>query len=112
VVLEPAAFDASAKIPPARIGTYQFRDNHFILVWCDDPAVRRRALMDRSLGIATLPEITSADDLRTRVRALAESLEVPEVSLADLRRHARDSDNPRHRQRLDRLAPESPGGAV
>ncbi|GAA0489785.1 hypothetical protein Ade02nite_24780 [Paractinoplanes deccanensis] len=103
VVLGGPAFGEHPLIPYTRIGTYQLHDHHFLRIWCDDEAARRRALLDRALGIATLPEVAGLDDLHARCRDLAASLQVPEVSIAGLRRHARATGDPRHAARLDEL---------
>jgi hypothetical protein len=51
-------------------------------------------------GIATLPEVTSVRELEVRIHRLADGLRVSEVSVAELRAHARASGDDR---RLDRL---------
>lgn len=104
VVLDAAAFGSSPKIPVTRIGSYQFWDNHIIQVWCADPQVRRRALIERSLGIATLPEVTSVAELEARVRDLAGKLRSPVVPLSDLRAHAKRTGDDRRLHRLETLA--------
>jgi hypothetical protein len=87
----------------ARVGSYQFSDHHFIQIWCTDLQIRQRALLERALGIATLPEITTIDQLRDRIRNLARSLETTAVSLAELREHARETGAEARLRRLDEL---------
>jgi hypothetical protein len=106
VVLEAAAFGESPKLPLARVGSYQFRDNHFIQVWCTDTETRKKALRERSLGIATLPEVTCLEDLQTRIGDLANNLQVPAVSIAELRRYAELKGDERRLNRLTSLAQE------
>jgi hypothetical protein len=103
VVLDAAAFGDSPKLSVNRIGAYQFYDHHFIQIWCADPAIRRRALLGRALGIATLPEITTRQQLADRIRTLAASLETAEVSFAQLCRHATDSGDEDRLRRLTAL---------
>lgn len=103
VILDTGAFGDSPKLPFRRLGSYQFYDNHFIQVWCADTATRRRALMERSLGIATLPEVTTERDLQKRARLLASSLQVAEVSVADLRAHAASTGDHDRLHRLEKL---------
>ncbi|MFI5911640.1 hypothetical protein [Dactylosporangium sp. NPDC051541] len=103
VVMAAGTFGEPPRLPPSRVGAYQFWDNHFIQVWCGDVAVRRAALLDRALGVATVPAVTTLADFQTRVRYLAEVLEVPEVSVADLRRHAGHTGDTRRLQSLDAL---------
>jgi hypothetical protein len=108
VVLGAGAFGDPPKIPRTRIGSFQFRDNHIIQIWCADRESRSIALKDRALGISTLPEITTLNDLRRRVRELAARLQVPEVSIEDLVKHARTIGDDIRLDRLDRLAQASP----
>nr|BFE57727.1 hypothetical protein GCM10020063_022530 [Dactylosporangium thailandense] len=103
VMMPAGAFGESPRLSPSRVGAYQFWDNHFIQIWCGDAAVRRTALLDRALGVATLPAVTTLPDFQTRIRHLAEALEVPEVSVAELRRHAGRTGDARRLQSLDAL---------
>jgi hypothetical protein len=107
VILDRAAFGESPKVPLTRIGSYQFRDNHFIQVWCADAASRRQALIERSLGIATLPDITSVPELEARIRDLAEKLRVPAVSVDELRDHAKHTGDDRRLRSLAALTGEA-----
>ncbi len=104
VVLDAGKFGDPPRIPPTRIGSYQFRDNHFIQVWCADPATRKQALIKRSLGIARLPDVTSVEELEIRIRDLAGKLRVPTVSVADLQVHVRRIGDDRTLDRLAALA--------
>ncbi len=99
VVLAAGAFGEPPKPSVRRIGTYQFHANYFLQIWCDDRATREAALWQRCLGIATLPEVTSEAELLRRMRGLAGSLQVPETTMAQLRRHAEGVGD----MRLDRL---------
>ncbi|MCU7731070.1 hypothetical protein ODJ79_45785 [Actinoplanes sp. KI2] len=101
VLLDPATFGGEVKV--ARVGSYQFSDHHFIQIWCTDPATRRRALLERALGIATLPKITTVDQLQDRIESLARSLETTVVSLAELRAHAQEAGAEARLRRLDEL---------
>jgi hypothetical protein len=103
VVMDAAAFGDAPRIPLARIGSYQFRDNLVIRVWCADRETRRRALIERSLGIATLPEVTSVRELEVRIDRLADSLEVATVSVAEVRNSALINGDDRRLNRLNYL---------
>jgi hypothetical protein len=107
LVLEPSAFGPPPKLPLARIGSYVVRDNHFLQYWCADTATRERALAERSLGIATLPAVTTLKDLETRIHDLAASLHVPKVGIAGLRAYANTIGDERRAGQLNRLAGES-----
>ncbi|MEO3778349.1 hypothetical protein ABGB16_16160 [Micromonospora sp. B11E3] len=106
VVLPGTAFGDPPRISLSRIGSYQFRDNHFIQIWCADVEIRQRALKERSLGIATLPEVTCQADLETRIRDLAGNIEVAAVSIAELREYAESKGDERRLSRLLSLAQE------
>jgi hypothetical protein len=106
VVLPADAFGDQPRLSLARIGSYQFRDNHFIQVWCADARIRQKALKERSLGIATLPEVMCMEDLQARIRDLAGDLRVPEVSIDELRKYADLNGDERRLNRLTSLARE------
>jgi hypothetical protein len=103
IVLDASAFGDPPKLPYHRLGAYQFYDSHFIQVRCDDPAARRRVLVTRSLSIATLPGISTEQELQDRIRDLASSLEVAEISVADLRAHAASTGDDDRLHRLENL---------
>jgi len=69
-------FGDPPKLTLSHVGGYQFSDNHFLRVWCDDPGTCRQALLERALGIATMPETLSTADLLQRTDELARALEV------------------------------------
>ncbi|MFI5891859.1 hypothetical protein ACIA5D_17285 [Actinoplanes sp. NPDC051513] len=103
VAMAASAVGDPPRIPPVRIGSYQFRDNLVIRVWCDDRETRRRALLERSLGIATLPDVTSVPELEARTSRLADSLDVATVSVTEMRDHAVKMSDDRRLQRLNHL---------
>ncbi|BCJ75263.1 hypothetical protein CS0771_48070 [Catellatospora sp. IY07-71] len=88
VTLPADAFGDHPKVSLSRLGGYQFRENHFIQVWCDDAATRKQALAQRCRGIARQADVSSVTELVRRVQALADTLEVPHIDLAQLRREA------------------------
>jgi hypothetical protein len=102
VILGDAAFGDSPKPPVTSIGSYRVKDNHFIQIWCADVRTRRRALVERSVGLATLPSVECEEDLQVRIRDLAAKLQVDEVSIAELRAYARQIGD-RRAARLDSL---------
>jgi hypothetical protein len=103
VVLDASAFGDAPRIPLTRIGSYQFRDNLVIRVWCADRETRRRALIERSLGISTLPEVTSIGELEARIDQLADVLDVAAVSVTEVRDHALKNGDDRRLRRLNYL---------
>jgi hypothetical protein len=106
VVLRATAFGDRPKPSLSRIGSYQFRDHHFIQIWCADAGTRQKALKERSLGIATIPEISCLDDLRTRIRDLANQLETTEITVAELCEYAKTKGDEWRIKRLKTLMQE------
>ena len=106
IVLQPTAFGDRPKISFSRIGSYQFRDHHFIQIWCADTSARQKALKERSLGIATQPEISCLDDLRTRIRDLANQLETAEATIVELCEYAEINGDEWRLKRLKALMKE------
>jgi hypothetical protein len=104
VVLDPGAFGEPPKIPLTRIGSFQFRDNHVLQVWCADAGTRRKALIERCLGIATLPDVATVADLDDRIRDLAGKLHVDAVTVATLRTYAERNGGEKRASRLAALA--------
>lgn len=85
--LRADAFGSDARLPLSRLGSYELRKRHFLQLWCQDADLRRSALSERALGMTSFSGITSQADLRKRIAALAEQLEIAEPSLADLRQY-------------------------
>ena len=104
VVLHADAFGDAPKMPLLRLGAHQFRGHHFLKVWCDDPATRQEALRQRILRIATQPEVTTEAELLRRMRNLAGTLQVPEITMTELREHAQRVGELRRLDRLETLA--------
>ncbi|GIH10620.1 hypothetical protein Rhe02_86870 [Rhizocola hellebori] len=104
VVLTAGDFGEAPKVPLIQLGAYRLRENHFLQVWCEDEATRQAALYRRTLGISTLPEVTTEAELLRRMRNLAGTLQVPEITMKQLREHAQHVGGGRHLDRLDALA--------
>ncbi|MWA01930.1 hypothetical protein F8568_016430 [Actinomadura sp. LD22] len=71
-----------------RLGSYVTPRSHVLQLWCDDPRLRREAVLDRALTrvvSARRPSAADAEDFLTRLCA---QLETDPVTLDDLRRHA------------------------
>jgi hypothetical protein len=102
--LRPQAYGAAPKLPPNRIGSFELRRRHFLQLWCDDTALRRRVLMDRALGIAQTRDVSTREDLVERMSELAELLEARAPSLAELRTHGETEGQVTRVARLDDLA--------
>ncbi|MGW0068692.1 hypothetical protein ACWDUI_14645 [Streptosporangium sandarakinum] len=103
VVLTPAAFSGPPKLPPSQVGSFQLRGHHFLQLWCDDPGLRRRAVLERALGMARLHEVRTRADLTGRAATLAARLEVAAPTLTELRDHAVGERMHDHLLHLDML---------
>ncbi|MFF3444176.1 hypothetical protein [Streptosporangium sp. NPDC002721] len=88
VVLTPGAFSGSPKLPLSQVGSFQLRNHHFLQLWCDDAGLRRRAVLERVLGMARLYGVRTRADLADRAASLAAQLEVAAPTFAELRAHA------------------------
>jgi hypothetical protein len=104
VVLPSEAFGEAPKVPLIRLGTHHFREHHFLKVWCDDPDIRQVALHRRLLRIATQPDVTTEAELLLRMRNLAGTLQVPEITMTELREQAQREGIDRRLDRLGSLA--------
>jgi hypothetical protein len=102
-VLPADAFGERPRPPISRIGSFDFRQRLFIQLWCDDRALRRRAVLERALGIAQTREITTQAALIAWAATIARQLEVNPVSVADVRRHAESTNQHDRIPRLDAL---------
>jgi hypothetical protein len=105
VTLTPRAFGDAPKLPITRLGSYELRRHHLLQLWCDDRGLRRRAVLERALGIAQLPEVDTVAALDRRVRQLAGALEVTAPTFEEIRRHATDTGALHRLGHLDALSP-------
>jgi hypothetical protein len=101
--LRTDAYGSSPKLPPSRIGSFELRRRHFLQLWCDDTALRRRVLNDRALGIARTRDVTTRNDLEQRLAELADLLEVPAPDIAQLREYGEAEGQHARVARLDEL---------
>jgi hypothetical protein len=84
------------------VGSYELRKRHFLQLWCEDTALRTRALNERALAMTANSSLTKAGLLQD-VAALARQLDIPEPDLADLRRFAEQDGRRTVIARLDSL---------
>jgi hypothetical protein len=101
-ILRPDAFGPGAKLPLSRVGSYELRKRHFLQLWCEDVALRVRALNERALAMTAAFGLTT-EALRQRVAAAARQLEVREPAIADLRRYGEEHGMHISVARLDSL---------
>ncbi|WP_329101359.1 hypothetical protein OG792_20860 [Micromonospora sp. NBC_01699] len=83
------SFGGTPKLPLSRIGSYQLRKRHFAQIWTDDTKLRRQAAMQRALAMTQLREVRTRADLTSRLRTVAEQLEVTTPTLDELHRYAK-----------------------
>jgi hypothetical protein len=77
-----AATIRSGELPSGRVGSFEYRDQHFIQIWCETEQIRQQALVARLAQMARA--IRSREDLRQRIRELALVLELEDVSEDDV----------------------------
>jgi hypothetical protein len=104
VVLQAGDFGEPPKLPLAQLGTYLVREHDFLQVWCAGESTREAALYQRSLDVSGLPEVTTEAELLARMRNLAGTLQVPEITMEQLREHAQRVGEGARLDRLDALA--------
>jgi hypothetical protein len=105
VTLTPRAFGDAPRLPITRVGSYELRQHNLLQLWCADRDLRRRALLERTLGIAQLREVDTVAALDRRVRRLADALEVTAPTFDEVRRHATDTGASHRLGHLDTLSP-------
>jgi hypothetical protein len=93
ISLPASAFEGSqAKFPTARVGEYDLRNGYFIQIWCDDRAVRRKAVLDRVLKtVKNQPRYSKKQAVQEQLQLLSTQLQVGGVSFADLIQRARET---------------------
>lgn len=88
------SFGGTPKMPLSRIGSYQLRKRHFVQIWTDDAKLRRQAAMQRALAMTQLREVRTRADLTSRMRVVAEQLEVTALTLDELHWYAKKEQLP------------------
>jgi hypothetical protein len=83
-VLRASAFGKGGLFPVRDVGSFKTSKQHFIQVWCDDEDLRRRALLERSLAIATMSSVRSRARLAEEIARLSELLELTTPEISDL----------------------------
>jgi hypothetical protein len=98
VTLPAARFDvrtaAGARkgtFPLVRVGSYMTFRSHVLQLWCEDPRLRRKAILERTLNRVTASRKLGADEAEEFLGRLSVQLETPSVTVDDLRRYAHHS---------------------
>lgn len=81
----PAAGFGGTGLPTHQAGSFVVQANSLFQVWCDDPAVRRRALLGRVDTILAARSTVDRDWVLDRVARIARQLELGDVGPAELR---------------------------
>lgn len=71
-----------------RVGSYVTPRSHVLQLWCDDPSLRRRAVLERALSRVTASRTIDTAETEDFLARLCAQLETQPVTLDDLRRHA------------------------
>ncbi|MFB4301826.1 hypothetical protein [Actinomadura sp. NTSP31] len=74
--------------PLTQVGSYLAPRNHVLQLWCDDPRLRREAVLERALNRVIASRKLSTAEAEQFLARLCTQLETAPVTLDDLRRHA------------------------
>ncbi|SNS44402.1 hypothetical protein SAMN05443665_100472 [Actinomadura meyerae] len=83
-----AADGRKGTFPLVRLGSYVTARSHVLQLWCDDPRLRRAAILERALNRVTASRKLGAAEAEDFLARLSVQLETSPVTLDDLRRHA------------------------
>jgi hypothetical protein len=83
-VLPAEAFGDSGRFRLYQLGSFEVRRRTFMQLWCADERLRRRAALDRARQMARSGVAKTEAELETRLRQLADQLEVTDLSIAEL----------------------------
>lgn len=90
VALPAAVFEG--KQTKLTIGDYELRDGYFMQIWCEDPALRRQAALDRVLRtVKSQQRYIKRQAVQEQLRLVAQQLKTTELTLDLLRQRARES---------------------
>jgi hypothetical protein len=91
VCLPGGAFEGTdAVFDLAKLGSFQLFHRLFLRLWCTDEEVRYRALLQQC--VQTLQQLATPEEAQATFRNLADRLEVPPLSLDELRKLAEQGD--------------------
>ncbi|SPT57077.1 hypothetical protein [Actinomadura madurae] len=74
-----------------RLGSYVTFHSHVLQLWCDDPRLRRKAVLERTLNRVTASRKLGAAEAEDFLARLSAQLETSPVTVDDLRRYAHHS---------------------
>jgi hypothetical protein len=83
-VMRASAFGAGGSFAVRDLGSFKTSKQHFIQVWCDDEDLRQRALLERSLAVATMSSIRTRESFAQEVARLSVLLELTAPKISDL----------------------------
>ncbi|HEX5405527.1 MAG TPA: hypothetical protein VFX16_24900, partial [Pseudonocardiaceae bacterium] len=83
-----------------QLGSFEVSQRYFFQLWCDDPAIRRRTVLTRALGIVQRKDVDTQAELLGRLAVLSRQLEIDPVGVPELRAYA---DRTGQQDRLDTI---------
>lgn len=76
-----------------RLGSFEVRERTFLQLWCEDDAVRRRAVLERVGAIVRAGAVRNEQELIERLAEMAAQLHVDSPAPDDLKAYARSRDD-------------------
>lgn len=99
----PASRFGAGGLSLHRVGSFVVQASSLFQLWCDDPAVRRRALLSRVDALLSRSSTVDRTFLVERVARIARQLDLGDVSLTDLRDLALANDRNGLAAQLNRI---------
>jgi hypothetical protein len=90
-VLPASAFPS--RFPWSKLGSFEVRRQTFLQLWCDDPAMRRRAVLERAGAMVRAGSVRGIEELADRLTNLAAQLEVNPPDPLELRTYAKSQND-------------------
>ncbi|GAA0744849.1 hypothetical protein Drose_01670 [Dactylosporangium roseum] len=77
----------------SKLGSFEVRRQTFLQLWCDDPAMRRRAVLERAGAMVRAGSLPGIGELAGRLADLAAQLEVTTPDPLELRKYAKSRND-------------------
>jgi hypothetical protein len=101
--LPAAAFAGGGNLEPRRIGSFIRMDNWYFRLWCDDEALRHRALLDLAEAYLSARAKITADQSAGRLDRFCRQVALGPMSPAEIAHLARNSGRKSLAAQLDKL---------
>jgi hypothetical protein len=102
--LPATAFAGEDSLEPRRIGSFVKMDGWYFRLWCDDKALRQRALLDLAETYLSARAKVTADQSAARLDRFCRQVALGPISAPDLAQLARNSGRQSLAAQLDKLA--------